>query len=114
MRANPRYKLTTKQLPGSMQIKADSQPVLAMVTDVAKGGLGLVMAREIPIGTDLIYSISGLTLTLRVVWSKRQKRNVRHGLKLLNADVDLQELYFALGLVDVDLDRFRDGVVDFD
>jgi hypothetical protein len=104
-RQAPRFRLTDLQLPGQLVVSESGQALLALAVDVARGGLGVVIGAALPKDTLVSYHVAGETVPMRVCWHWEQKPGrFRHGLQVLDGRYDLEEIFFALGCIDLELD----------
>jgi hypothetical protein len=105
LRAAPRYTVVNKQLPGDLLIAESAQYVFAVAVDASKFGLGVVIAEELDVNTQLVFVLDGWRIPLRVAWNKKRGKNLyRHGLEVTDKSMDIEELLFARGCLEVNLD----------
>ena len=105
LRTAPRYKMVSTQLPGKLYLAESKVPVFAVAVDASKFGLGIAMAEQLLQGTMLVFEINGTCIPLRVVWNKKREKNLyRRGLEVTDKSLDLEDLLFASGCLEVNLD----------
>ena len=107
LRTAPRYEMVNTQLPGEFYLAESRDSVFAVAVDASRFGLGIAMAEQVLPGTTLVYYINGICIPLRVVWNKKRGKNLfRHGLEVTDKSFDLEDLLFANGCLEVNLDTF--------
>lgn len=99
-RLSDRRKLTGL-LPGRLLIAGDRrQDVFCRPVDVSANGVGIVLAREIAAGTDMVLMLPDREVSLRVAWGQPDfgKQDMfRYGLATLDAEDNLEEIFVAAG-----------------
>ena len=103
-----RLKLIDTSLPGTLVRMDAGSPIFAVAVDVSKQGLGIATHEQLEKGALLqLHMEDGQTVPLRIVWSKAFKRKSnelqRYGLEVLNPDIELTNLFFAAGRLELDV-----------
>ncbi len=107
LRRDERLQLVDRELPGMLVKVATDTPIFAVAVDVSRRGLGIQSGELLPAGCKLrLVHSDGMEVQLVVVWSKRIKRRdatlYRHGLMVIDDGVDLNQLFFSFGRLDVE------------
>lgn len=90
----------TGLLPGRLLLAESRQDVQGRPVDISANGMGLVVAREIMPGTDLVLVMQDRQIPLTVAWGQPDfgKQDMfRYGLVTLNKEDNLEEIFVDAG-----------------
>ncbi len=106
LRREERLALVNRELPGILKRAATGAPIFAVAVDVSRRGLGVNCGERLSQGETLRFvSEDGKEVLLTVVWGRSVKRQgntlFRHGLMVIEEGVDLAQIFFSYGRLDV-------------
>lgn len=98
-RISERQRLTGL-LPGRMVRKLDGADIAVKPIDVSRNGLGILVAKELEPGEELILMIPGSPLVLQIAWTQQdfsKNDQIRYGLVSVDPSRDIAAEFLSHG-----------------
>ena len=107
-RQHRRLKLTGLPAPARLFSANERRELSFRPVDVSKLGLGLFIAEALKVGSEVLLLIDLQEILLQIRWRADVRHDgglFRYGLLALSDEVDLEELFFAHGCLEEDIDE---------
>lgn len=106
-RRHRRLRLTSVPAPARLFTADDRRELSFRPVDISKVGLGLLIAERLEVDSELVLALDGHEVLLQVKWRAPEPHYddlCRYGLFAPSDEIDLEQMFFAYGCLEEDLD----------